>query len=117
MWPLERIPRLPNGKIDRVGLVNQDSEKQRERAALETQTTPVGDLETTVAKMWSELLDVPSFNRTDRFFEVGGNSLKALMLIFRLTEHLGKELPYSLILADDQLSGFCARTEEFIAKT
>lgn len=116
MWVLERIPRLPNGKIDRVGLASQDTEKQRERAALETQTTPVGELETTVAKMWSELLDVPSFNRTDRFFQVGGNSLKALMLIFRLTEHLGKELPYSLILDGDELAGFCARTAEFVAQ-
>lgn len=116
MWLLERIPRLPNGKLDRVGLVALDTEKQRERAALDAQAAPVGDLETTVAKMWSELLDARSFNRTDRFFQVGGNSLKALMLIFRLTEHLGRELPYSLILDDDELSGFCARTAEFVAK-
>jgi acyl-coenzyme A synthetase/AMP-(fatty) acid ligase len=116
MWLVERIPRLPNGKIDRVGLVTQDTEKQRERAALETHVAPVGDLEMTVAKMWSELLEVPSFSRTDRFFEAGGNSLKALMFIFRLTEHLGKELPYSLILAGDELAGFCARTAEFVAK-
>jgi acyl-coenzyme A synthetase/AMP-(fatty) acid ligase len=114
MWLLDRIPRLPNGKVDRLGLVEQDIEKQGERAAIEIPNGPVGELEQTVAKLWSELLGIASVARTDRFFQVGGNSLKALMFIFRLTDHLGSELPYSLILEDDELRGFCARASELV---
>ncbi|MET0498204.1 MAG: non-ribosomal peptide synthetase [Steroidobacteraceae bacterium] len=115
IWPLERIPRLPNGKIDRLGLANQDVEKQSERSALEINNGPVGELEQTVATLWSELLGVACVSRTDRFFQVGGNSLKALMFIFKLTERIGGELPYSLILEDDELRSFCARASELVA--
>lgn len=115
MWLIDRIPRLRNGKVDRVELAKRDREKQDERAAVGPQATPVGELELTVARMWSELLEVPSIGRSDRFFETGGNSLKALMFIFNLSEHLGTDLPYGLILEDDRLSGFCRLVSERIS--
>ncbi|WP_422393456.1 amino acid adenylation domain-containing protein [Mycetohabitans endofungorum] len=74
-WPL-----TPNGKLDRRALPAPDDEALAHQAY----EAPKGELETTLAAIWAELLDVERVGRHDSFFALGGHSLLAVQLIERL---------------------------------
>jgi acyl-CoA synthetase (AMP-forming)/AMP-acid ligase II len=71
---MDVFPLTPNGKLDRKALPapDQDALVSREYEA------PVGDIETTIAAIWQELLRVERVGRHDNFFELGGHSLLAV---------------------------------------
>ncbi|TBG06898.1 phosphopantetheine-binding protein, partial [Rhizobium leguminosarum] len=45
-----------------------------------------GEIEATIAAVWSELLGVETISRHDSFFALGGHSLLAVRMIARLSE-------------------------------
>src|SRR6185503_7449918 len=47
---------------------------------------PVGEMEITLAQIWSEVLQVERVGRHDQFFELGGHSLLAVKLIERMRQ-------------------------------
>ncbi|MDV2115654.1 amino acid adenylation domain-containing protein, partial [Alcaligenes faecalis] len=75
---LEALPLNANGKIDRKSL------PEPEFASGQAYEAPQGELETTLATIWSQVLGVEQVGRQDNFFELGGHSLLALTLIERL---------------------------------
>ncbi|MER8951102.1 phosphopantetheine-binding protein, partial [Mesorhizobium sp. M0809] len=68
---LAALPLTANGKLDRKGLPAPDDDAYA-RAAYEA---PQGEIETTLAQIWAELLRVERVGRHDNFFELGGHSL------------------------------------------
>lgn len=91
---LDEIPLTPNGKADRKAL----PEPERRRSSLrDDYTAPRNALEEIVAKHWCELLGLDRVGVHDRFFEVGGSSIKAMQLIPRLEEELGRDVPVVLL--------------------
>ncbi len=76
---LENLPRLPNGKLDRLSLPEPDiSVNQTEYEA------PRGDVERVITGMFSDLLSVATVGRHDNFFNLGGHSLNAAKLISKI---------------------------------
>jgi nonribosomal peptide synthetase DhbF len=100
--PLERLPLTVNGKLDRRALPNAAA------AAPSGGVAPQGPVETFMAALWSELLDVPSVGRDDNFFMLGGHSLLATQFISRVREQLEIELPLVSLFEDATPAG-CAR--------
>ncbi|PZD92996.1 hypothetical protein DNH61_25410 [Paenibacillus sambharensis] len=77
---LERMPLTANGKLDRKGLPAPGS-----GAAAEGGYTPPGSaLEKTLAQIWEQVLGVVSPGIHDHFFELGGDSIKAIQVSSRL---------------------------------
>ncbi|WP_425273358.1 phosphopantetheine-binding protein, partial [Pseudomonas petroselini] len=70
---LHALPLTANGKLDRKALPEPD------HAALLTRVyeAPQGEVETTLARIWAEVLHVEQVGRHDHFFELGGHSLLA----------------------------------------
>ncbi|NUT84322.1 amino acid adenylation domain-containing protein, partial [Pseudomonas brassicacearum] len=79
---LERFPLTTNGKLDRKALPAPDAQAYAHRVF----EAPVGDVEITLAGLWTELLGVEQVGRHDRFFELGGHSLLAVKLIERMRQ-------------------------------
>ncbi|WEF35134.1 non-ribosomal peptide synthetase [Pseudoduganella chitinolytica] len=77
---LAALPLGPNGKLDRKALPALDG-TAFERRAFEA---PVGEVEQTLASIWSELLGIERIGRHDHFFELGGHSLLAIRLLEQL---------------------------------
>ncbi len=77
-----------NGKVDRRALPAPEGDA----FAQKRYEAPVGEVEVTLAQLWSELLGVESIGRQDNFFELGGHSLLAVQLISRMRQRLGIEL-------------------------
>ncbi|MGY3638866.1 amino acid adenylation domain-containing protein [Bradyrhizobium sp. Lot33] len=74
---LAALPLTPNGKLDRNALPSPEDEAYA-RAAYEP---PCGEIETTLAELWVELLGLERVGRRDHFFELGGHSLLAVRLL------------------------------------
>ncbi|MFI5773001.1 amino acid adenylation domain-containing protein [Streptomyces sp. NPDC051658] len=76
--PMDVLPLTANGKLDRKAL--PDAQNVAERA----HTAPRTPLEQRVAAVWAAVLGVPRVGVEDRFFEIGGDSIKAIALISAL---------------------------------
>ena len=72
---LDALPLNANGKVDRKALPEPDlaSNSQYE--------PPHGEVEESLAEIWSEVLGVERVSRHDNFFELGGHSLLALKVL------------------------------------
>ena len=60
-------------------------------------TPPSTDLEREIAEIWSQLLGISGVGLHDNFFELGGHSLLATLLISRLRESCGVQVPLRAI--------------------
>jgi len=88
---LDRLPLNANGKVDRAAL------PAPERDARGPVTPPQGPTEERLADIWRRLLPAEDprgadIGRDDGFFAVGGNSLLAARLMFRIREEFDVEL-------------------------
>ncbi|HKS11817.1 MAG TPA: amino acid adenylation domain-containing protein, partial [Pseudomonas sp.] len=89
-----------NGKLDRKALPRPDGSAlfSREYAA------PQGELESALAQLWAEVLQVERVGRHDHFFELGGHSLLAMRMVAQVRVRLGLELPLSELFAQAELA-------------
>ncbi|MEO8153226.1 MAG: amino acid adenylation domain-containing protein [Rhizobacter sp.] len=85
---LEALPRTRNGKIDRNALPAPEAVDVR-AAPFEA---PSGEIEATLARVWSELLKVERVGRHDDFFDLGGHSLLATRMAARVRRAIGVEI-------------------------
>ncbi|MET1080990.1 MAG: amino acid adenylation domain-containing protein [Pseudomonas sp.] len=97
---LAALPLTPNGKLDRQALPAPEGQAFSHRGYEAT----IGDIETTLARIWSSLLGVEQVGRQDNFFELGGHSLLAMRLISQLRQQLGIELPLAALFTHPQLA-------------
>lgn len=86
---IDTLPTGPAGKVQRIGLAQQ----------LGTATMPVEyaaprtEMETALAEVWAQVLDVPRVGIHDDFFHLGGDSLHALTVLARASEMFAAPLP------------------------
>lgn len=78
---LDKLPLLPNGKIDRRSLPNPTFTKLQGLLDLPETLT-----QRKVAKVWLENLNLEHVGIHSNFFELGGHSLLAIKLVARLNE-------------------------------
>jgi len=57
-----------------------------------------------VSTVWAELLGVAEIGATDRFFDLGGDSMLGIMMIERIEEELGIKFPVEALFVDDSLA-------------
>lgn len=91
---LDEFPRLPNGKIDRLALVEMhDATPQAPGAGLE----PGSPLETVLAESMAALLGHKQVAADADFFELGGHSLLVIRLVARIRKLLNIEIEPGLV--------------------
>jgi amino acid adenylation domain-containing protein len=111
------IPRLPSSKLDLRALRGLDAANiQKECAdavtAAEADPAGAGSMAQTVARIWQEALQVPVGGPEDDFFESGGDSLKAIVLILGLERALGLELSLTLLTEAPKFGKLCEALRE-----
>jgi acyl carrier protein len=65
--------------------------------------------ERTLAILWCDVLDLPSINPDDNFFDVGGDSLRAMRLMSQLRQRFEIALPLSALFETPTVRGLAAR--------
>ncbi|MEO8125527.1 MAG: HAD-IIIC family phosphatase [Bryobacteraceae bacterium] len=109
VWhPVETIPAVPGAPavvevsrfLEHARIADTLSTPERIHAAvaqdrLKSAAPPRGmtTTEQTLSTIWAELLEVPSVGVADNFFDLGGHSLLAVLLLLRIKETFGVELP------------------------
>ncbi len=79
---LRDLPLTANGKLDRAAVRRALTEAAGDDGP--RTSAPVGPVESAVAALWADLLDVPEAGRESSFFLLGGDSLVATRMIGRL---------------------------------
>lgn len=87
---IDTLPLTPNGKIDRQALPKPTDVQADTEAAY---TPPRSELETAVARIWADVLDLSQLGIHDNFFELGGHSLIAIQIVMRINKAFNIELP------------------------
>jgi amino acid adenylation domain-containing protein len=65
---------------------------------------PEGETEEALAAIWADVLGLP-VGRTDRLFDMGGDSLVAITLLSRVRERLGRSVPLARFFDDPTVAG------------
>ncbi|MCY9038740.1 amino acid adenylation domain-containing protein, partial [Bacillus inaquosorum] len=84
---LGSLPLSPNGKLDRRALPKPVFNGETERPF----RTPASKMEQILADIWKEILGAEKIGTADSFFELGGDSIKALQVSARL-HRIGKQM-------------------------
>jgi amino acid adenylation domain-containing protein len=88
--PLEKIPLTPSGKVDRNALPGI----RGLRPDLDVQYKPAGsEMENLIEKIWKDILKLDRVGIYDKFFDLGGNSLKFIQVNERLKEIVHTDIP------------------------
>jgi amino acid adenylation domain-containing protein/thioester reductase-like protein len=75
---VDKLPLLSNGKVDRETL------RKNKIAKTYCYKEPQNETEVQLVELWKEVLGVEKVSVSDSFFEIGGNSLKAIRLAAKL---------------------------------
>ncbi len=78
---IDSIPLTVNGKLDQKALPEPDKHDY-----IADDISPRNEIEKVMAEIWEELLDVEELGVSANFFELGGDSIKALQVCARLKQ-------------------------------
>jgi amino acid adenylation domain-containing protein len=90
------LPELPitfNGKVDRAALPRTTGT----RASAAEFIPPSNEFESTVIRLWREVLELDVVGAADNFFDLGGNSFRLIRVANRLSAELGREIPVTTL--------------------
>jgi amino acid adenylation domain-containing protein len=99
---LQRLPLTPSGKLDRAALPVPEREGPDRNANFLPPRTP---LEGIIAALWCDVLGLQRVGIDDNFFDLGGDSLKAVVLVARLQARFGVELRVRTIFDRPTVAG------------
>ncbi len=105
---LEQIPLNRNGKVDRKALPEPRLLKGKRYSS------PRHRLDAQLQAIWGDVLGVDEGNVgiDDDFFQLGGHSLKATILVARIHKELRKKIPLQAIFKDPTIRGIAGYLEE-----
>lgn len=88
---LDQIPLTPHGKIDKK-LLPKISQEQVERTFDQRSLNPI---EEKLYHLWGEVLGKTPASKDAHFFQMGGQSLKAMVLLTRIRQELGVNIAWA----------------------
>lgn len=108
LYCLAQLPLTPNGKIDRNGLLHQVASLPVKKSHKPPQTPS----EQLVARIWERVLQQKALGLEDRFFDLGGDSLKAVQIMMEIQQQAGVALPFETIFEASNLGALAAVVAE-----
>lgn len=68
--------------------------------------SPRGEIESSIARIHAEVLDIDRFGRTDSFYDFGGTSLQAIRVCARVEREVGLRAKPAWLFSNDVLADF-----------
>ncbi len=100
---LDEMPRLTNGKIDRKSLLTTELNP----LPTEPLTMPQNQLETDLTIIWSNILGVKQVGIQTNFFDLGGDSIKAIQIASEISK-LGIDIRMNDIMQQQTINNLCS---------
>jgi len=98
---VQRLPLTPNGKIDRVALAKLEIDIPTKNS----NANPTDRMEFELTHLLKKCLRIARVSRHDNFFDLGGDSLRAVSLIAQIEKRFGKTVRLVDFLADPTVQG------------
>lgn len=112
---VEALPRTTNGKLDRKALAKAVKPSVRRRPS----GVPLTEKERLLCDAWAIVLSLDSVGVDDGFFDLGGNSLQAVIAAARSTQILGKRVSVRAMFTYTsvrRLTAYAAELEPSVAQ-
>jgi amino acid adenylation domain-containing protein/non-ribosomal peptide synthase protein (TIGR01720 family) len=81
--PLDKLPRTPNGKLDRRALPNPDEDWD---VVVADAVPPRNRIEAKLAEIWQAVLGLDAIGIHDNFFEIGGDSILSIRIMAKVSQ-------------------------------
>ncbi len=107
--PLEKLPLMSNGKVDRNALPTPEYAR---REPEQEYVAPRNEAEERLCAIFSEVLGVEKVGIEDNFFSLGGHSLSATQVTTRILEVLHADVPLRRIFETPTVAGLALAVEE-----
>ncbi|HET8640637.1 MAG TPA: phosphopantetheine-binding protein, partial [Pseudonocardiaceae bacterium] len=107
---LDELPLTGNGKVDRAEVARRLAQEPVEAA----DDPPDGPIETELANLWAEILNVTSVGRRQSFFSLGGDSILATQLVEAIRRRFAVRLPMRQLYGAPTIVGLAAQLSEHI---
>ncbi|WP_394548956.1 amino acid adenylation domain-containing protein [Priestia aryabhattai] len=98
---LDEMPITSNGKIKRDALPEPSEKRKTSKDHIEPKT----ELEISLLSIYQDVLGIEDISVNDHFFEMGGHSLKATMLVSRIQKELGYDIPIGEVFLNPSVIG------------
>jgi len=99
---VDEFPKLPNGKINRKALLNQQATQKRSPERHMARD----NIELSLLQIWQDVLNNRDIGIHDDFFASGGHSLLAVRLLSRIERAFDQKLDLDLIFQQTTVAGF-----------
>ncbi|MGM7721814.1 amino acid adenylation domain-containing protein [Metabacillus sp. Hm71] len=109
---MEKLPLNPNGKIDRKSL----SAMQIKVEMTDGYEMPYNETQLKLASIWENILGVDGVGINHSFFEMGGQSLKAITLASEIHREFHVELPLIQVFTSPTIKELAVCIEELTEK-
>jgi acyl-coenzyme A synthetase/AMP-(fatty) acid ligase/acyl carrier protein len=107
--PLEKLPLMSNGKVDRRALpIPEYARREPEQEYV----APRNEVEERLCAIFSEVLGVEKVGIEDNFFFLGGHSLSATQVTTRILDVLQADVPLRRIFETPTVAGLALAVEE-----
>lgn len=100
---VDKIPLNANGKVDRTKLPEPDQEAM----ARDAYEAPQTEFQADIAKIWQEVLGVNRIGINDNFFQMGGDSLNAVVIV----SMIGHGMTFADLYANPTIKGLSEALE------
>ncbi|MBL7260318.1 AMP-binding protein [Actinoplanes sp. LDG1-01] len=101
---LDRLPLTPGGRVDRTRLPEPEIHETRYRA-------PRNNTEEVLARLFADVLELGRVGIDEDFFDLGGNSLRAIRLVGLIRTELQLEVSIRTLFAARTVAGLSERKQ------
>lgn len=108
---LDKLPLLPNGKVNRLALPVPDALRPELRKAF---VGPENPTQARLVEIWMNVLGVDRVGIHDDFFELGGDSILATRIVSRVRRTFSIELPLRELFWKTTVFELAAAIEELV---
>ncbi|MDJ0754263.1 MAG: amino acid adenylation domain-containing protein [Ardenticatenaceae bacterium] len=108
---LEALPLTQNGKVDRAALPSPADQRPELES---TFVAPETDVESQLAGIWVQTLNLKRVGIYDNFFDVGGNSVPAVQIVAKINRHFEIDFPLRSFFESPTISAQAELIEELV---
>lgn len=105
---LDSFPLTPNGKVDRKAL---SAPKPSDFDAGADYVAPQSRIETKLAAIWEEALNIRPIGVETSFFDLGGRSLVAARMFMQISREFRRDLPLALLFQSPTIRALAGHLE------
>ncbi|WP_298500442.1 condensation domain-containing protein [uncultured Algibacter sp.] len=102
-WEVEKIPLLPNGKVDKNKLLKTKNNSLKADSNKSSILKPKTEIEEKLLKIWEEVLGFSPISTNDNFFEIGGDSILSIQILSKARK-VGIELKANQIFENQTIA-------------